>query len=60
MVSSGKHLHGIGRAYWVARWHSAPAYPEPWRAVEHQPNDVPGCNVAVVTWHVIDVCMTVI
>ena len=28
--------------------------------MEHQPNDVPGCNVAVVPWHVIDVCMTVI
>ena len=26
----------------------------------HQPNDVPGYNVAVVPWYVIDVCMTVI
>lgn len=26
----------------------SPADPEPWSAVEHQPNDVPGSKVAVV------------
>lgn len=36
------------RAYRVARWRPAPADPAPWRAVRHQPDDVPGCNVAVV------------
>ena len=48
------------RAYRVTRCHPAPADPEPRSAVRHQPDDVPGCKVAVVPWHVIDVCVMAI
>jgi hypothetical protein len=57
---SGKHLHGCMAVH--TGWHddTRPRNPAPWSAVEHQPDEVPGCKVAVVPWHVIDVCMTVI
>ena len=58
----GKHLHGLAVH---TGWHDAalpPAQPEPWSVVEHQPRDVPGCQVAVFRGgrvrNVAGVCLT--
>ena len=58
MAVTGKHLHVAIRAYRVARCYP-PLQPIPTCSiVEHQMTGVPGRDVAVVPWHVIDVCVT--
>lgn len=59
MAVTGKHLHVAIRAYRVARCYP-PLQPIPTCSiVEHQMTGVPGRDVAVVPWHVIDVCVMI-
>lgn len=58
MAVTGKHLHVAIRAYRVARCHPLLQPIPTWSIVEHQMPGVPGRDVAVVPWHVIDVCVT--
>lgn len=57
VAGTGKHLYVARRTYRVARCHP-PLQPIPTRSiVEHEMTGVPGRDVAVVPWHVIDVCV---
>lgn len=59
MAGTGKHLYVNIRAYRVARCYP-PLQPIPTCSiVEHQMTGVPGRDVAVVPWHVIDVCVMI-
>jgi len=59
VAGTGKHLYVNRRAYRVARCYP-PLQPIPTCSiVEHQMTGVPGRDVAVVPWHVIDVCVMI-